>query len=70
VLYRAVSARASGGRYAARVEGGRLRATLGTDRAPTMTLTPAAGEAMELEWVSADGRRSLRGTLRPLAPAD
>jgi hypothetical protein len=69
VIYRAVAARASGGRYTARVEDGRLHTTLGRDPAPTMTLTPGAGGTMELAWVSADGRRTLRGALAPLAPA-
>lgn len=69
VIYRAVAARASGGRYVARADGGRLHATLGRDPAPTITLTPGAGGAMELAWVSADGRRTLRGALAPLAPA-
>jgi hypothetical protein len=68
-VYRAVGARASGGRYAAHADGGRLHATLGRDPAPTITLTPGAEGAMELGWVSVDGRRTLRGALAPLAPA-
>ncbi len=67
LVYRAVAARATGGRYAVRAEGGRLHATLGSDRAPTMTLAPGRAGRMELEWTSADGRRTLRGTLVPLS---
>jgi hypothetical protein len=66
LIYRAVAARASGGRYAARVDAGRLHATVGGEPAPTVTLTPAAAGAMELDWRAADGRRTLRGTLAPL----
>jgi len=69
-LYRAVAARASGGVYPARVDGGRLQATLGSSRAPTMTLTPGRVGALELAWTSVDGQRTLRGMLAPLAPSE
>ena len=69
-FYRAVAARASGGVYPARVEGGRLHSTLGGGRAPTMTLTPGRAGALELAWTSADGQRTLRGTLAPLGPPE
>jgi hypothetical protein len=70
VLYRAVAARSSGGQYPARVEGARLHATLGSGRAPTMTLTPHQAGALELAWTSADGQRTLRGMLAPLGPPE
>ena len=70
LLYRAAASRASSGLYTPRQEGGRLHVTLGSDRAPTLIMTPAPGRALELIWTSAAGGRTLRGQLSPLPPPE
>jgi pimeloyl-ACP methyl ester carboxylesterase len=72
LLYRALATRSTGGVYAARVEEGRLSATLGSagSRAPSLALTAGTGSAVEVTWTSADGQRVLRGRLAPLRLAD
>ncbi|MBI2527780.1 MAG: hypothetical protein HYV93_17575 [Candidatus Rokubacteria bacterium] len=71
VLYRAATPRVSGRAYAGRVEGGELRARLGSAPAASIAVRPAAdGAGAELVWTSADGGRTLHATLTRAGPVE
>jgi len=72
LLYRSASfPRLSGGVYAARVEGGQLRATLGTTTGPGLALAHGADGRLEMAWTPTGGSApTFRGVLRPAGPLE